>query len=134
MSERVPGQPLRGLRERVPILKLRRFLVAAIEDELTDSGWARFRDDLVRRAAEHRSRGVVIDMSGMEVMDSYATRVLDGVAKVLRLRGAETVVVGVQPGVAFAMAQLGLRLQSAGTALDLDEGVLELERRLNHGR
>lgn len=120
--------------ERVAILKLGRYLVAAIEDELTDTGWSGFRDDLVRRAAEHRSRGVVIDISGMEVMDSYATRVLDGVAKVLRLRGAETVVVGVHPGVAFAMAQLGLRLESAGTALDLDEGVADLDRRLAHAR
>lgn len=118
--------------ERVPILKLGHFLVAAVEDELTDSGWGRFRDELVRRAGEHRSRGVIIDVAGMEVMDSYATRVLDGIAKVLRLRGAETVVVGVQPGVAFAMAQLGLRLSSAGTALDLDDGVLTLERRLHH--
>lgn len=118
--------------ERVPILKLGRYLVAAVEDELTDSGWGRFRDDVVRRAAEHRSRGVVIDIGGMEVMDSYATRVLDGIAKVLRLRGAETVVIGVQPGVAFAMAQLGLRLESAGTALDLDHGVIELDRRVGH--
>lgn len=120
--------------ERVPILKLGKYLVAAVEDELTDTGWARFRDDLVQRAGSHRSRGVVIDVAGMEVMDSYATRILDGIAKVLRLRGAETVVVGVQPGVAFAMAQLGLRLESAGTALDLDEGIEELDRRIGHGR
>lgn len=120
--------------ERVPILKFGTYLVAAVEDELTDSGWARFRDELVRRAGELRSRGVVIDVGGMEVMDSYATRVLDGIAKVLKLRGAETIVVGVQPGVAFAMAQLGLKLSSAGTALDLDDGVLALERRLRHGR
>lgn len=120
--------------ERVPILKLGPYLVAAVEDELTDTGWTRFRDELVRRAGEHRSRGVVIDVAGMEVMDSYATRVLDGIAKVLRLRGAETVVVGVQPGVAFAMAQLGLRLESAGIALDLDDGVAALGRRVGDGR
>lgn len=121
-------------RERVPILKLGRYLVAAVEDELTDTGWAAFRDDIVRRAGTHRSRGVVIDVSGMEVLDSYSTRVLDGIAKVLRLRGADTVVVGVQPGVAFAMAQLGLRLSAAGTALDLDDGVSTLDRRLRDGR
>ena len=120
--------------QKVPILKLGRHLVAAIEHELTDTGWARFRDDLMRQATEHRSRGVVIDISGMEVMDSFATRVLDGIARMLRLRGAETVVVGVHPGVAFAMAQLGLRLDSAGTALDLEEGIRELDRRLSHVR
>lgn len=118
---------------RVPILKLGPHLIAALEGDLTDTGWARFRDDLVRRAAEHRSRGVVIDISGMEVMDSYATRVLDGIARVLRLRGAETVIVGVNPGVAFAMARLGLRLDSAGTALDLEDGVRELHRRIARG-
>jgi rsbT antagonist protein RsbS len=119
---------------RVPILKLGRYLVAAVEDELTDTGWQSFRDELVRRAGEHRSRGVVVDISEMEVMDSYATRVLDGIARVLRLRGADTVVVGVRPGVAFAMSQLGLRLDHAGTALDLDAGILELDRRVGHGR
>jgi rsbT antagonist protein RsbS len=118
----------------VPILKLGRYLIAAVEDELTDTGWQRLRDDLVRRAADHRARGVVIDISSMEVMDSYATRLLDGIAKVLRLRGADTVVVGVQPGVAFTMAQLGLELESAGTALDLDAGIVELDRRSGHAR
>lgn len=120
--------------ERVPILKLGPYLVAAVEDELTDSGWHRFRDDVVRRAGEHRSRGVIIDISGMEVLDSYATRVLDGVAQVLRLRGAQTVVVGLHPGVAFAMAQLGLQLSHAGAALDLDDGIAELDRRVGHVR
>lgn len=119
--------------ERVSILKLGRYLIAAVEDELTDTGWQRFQADLVQKAAENRSKGVVIDIGGMEVMDSYATRVLEGIASVLRLRGAQTVVVGVQPGVAFAMAQLGLGLRSAGTALDLDHGVLELDRRIGHG-
>lgn len=118
---------------RVPVLRLGAYLIAVVEDELTDSGWVAFRDDVVRRAGDGRVRGVVIDVSGMEVMDSYATRVLDGVAKVLRYRGAETVVVGIQPGVAFAMAQLGLVLGSAGTALDLDDGVATLDRKTANG-
>jgi rsbT antagonist protein RsbS len=120
--------------DSVPILKLGPHLIAAIEDELTDTGWQTFRDELLQRAGVNRSRGVVIDVSAMDVMDSYATRVLDGIARMLKLRGAETVVVGVQPGVAFAMAQLGLRLESAGTALDLDEGLAEIARRTGHGR
>jgi rsbT antagonist protein RsbS len=114
----------------VPILKLRTYLVAAVQDELTDSGWQQFRDELLSKAATHRSLGVVIDVSAMDVMDSYATRLLDGIARMLRYRGAETVVVGVQPMVAFSMAQLGLRLGSAGTALDLDEGLELLDRRV----
>jgi rsbT antagonist protein RsbS len=116
---------------RVPILKLGPNLVAAVQDELTDTGWQHFRDDLLRLAGKHRSLGVVIDVSAMDVMDSYATRVLDGIARMLRYRGSDTVVVGVQPGVAFAMAQLGLRLGSSATALDLDAGLEELTRRSN---
>jgi rsbT antagonist protein RsbS len=122
------------MNERVPILKLQRYLVAAVQDELTDSGWQALRDDLLGAAAKNRSAGVVIDISAMDVMDSYATRLLDGIARMLRYRGAETVVVGVQPGVAFSMAQLGLRLGSAGTALDLDAGLAELERRVRDAK
>jgi rsbT antagonist protein RsbS len=114
----------------VPILKLDTFLVVAIQDELTDTNWGELRDTLMRRASRERSRGVVIDLSAMDVMDSFATRLLDGIARMLRLRGTMTVVVGIQPGVAFAMSQLGLRLDSSGTALDLDDGLAYLRRQI----
>ncbi|HEY3234922.1 MAG TPA: STAS domain-containing protein [Polyangiaceae bacterium] len=113
----------------VPILKQGEYLVVAIQDELTDTGWHDLRTDLVARAGKYRSRGVLIDVSAMEVMDSFATRMLDGIARMLRFRGAETVVAGMQPEVAFAMAQLGLRLPNTGTALDMDDGFIELQRR-----
>ncbi|MFO0647240.1 MAG: STAS domain-containing protein [Polyangiales bacterium] len=113
----------------VPVLKRGHVLIAAVQDALTDTDWQELRTNVVRRAGEVRAKGVIIDVSAMDVMDSYATRVLDGIARMLRYRGADTVVVGVQPGVALAMAQLGLRLSSAGTALDLDEGFDELDRR-----
>jgi rsbT antagonist protein RsbS len=113
----------------VPILKQGDYLVIAIQDELTDTGWVDFRDDLLRRAGKARSRGVLIDVSAMEVMDSFSTRMLDGIAQMLRLRGSETVVAGIQPEVAFAMAQLGLHLPNTGTALDLDDGLASLRRR-----
>ena len=113
----------------VPILKQGGFLVVAIQDELTDAGWHQLRSELLERAGRFRSQGVLIDVSAMDVMDSFATRMLDGVARMLRLRGAETVVAGIQPDVAFAMARLGLRLSSTGTALDMDDGLLELQRR-----
>jgi rsbT antagonist protein RsbS len=115
---------------RVAVLKQGAFLIAALQDALTDSGWQRLRDDLLSSVGDHRSRGTVIDVSAMDVMDSYAARALDGIARMLSLRGAETVVVGIQPGVAFAMAQLGLTLASAGTALDLDDGLALLAKRL----
>ena len=117
----------------VPILKQGRYLVVAIQDELTDTGWSALRDTLLERASIHRTLGVLIDVSTMEVMDSFATRLLDGLARMLKLRGAVTVVAGLQPGVAFAMSQLGLRLDSTGTALDLDDGLAVLNRMTGRG-
>jgi rsbT antagonist protein RsbS len=115
----------------VPILKQGDCLVVAIHDELPDAGWHELRADLLARAARFRSRGVLIDVSAMEVMDSFATRMLDGIARMLRFRGAQKVVAGIQPEVAFAMAQLGLGLPNTGTALDMDDGFAELRRRTN---
>jgi rsbT antagonist protein RsbS len=113
----------------VPILRQGAYLVVVIQDELTDADWHTLRDDLFGRANRFRSRGVVIDVCALEVMDSFASRMLDGIARMLRFRGAETVVVGIQPAVAFAMARLGLHLPNTGTALDLDDGLAELRRR-----
>jgi rsbT antagonist protein RsbS len=112
----------------LPILKQGDLLIASLPESLTDSDWRGLKDELLARVGKLRSRGVLIDASVMDVMDSYATRLLDSIARMLRLRGAATVVVGIQPAVAFAMAQLGLKLPAAQTALDLDEG-LELFRR-----
>ena len=115
----------------VPILKQGEFLIASLSSSLGDKGWEKLRDDLLERVGRFRSRGVLIDVSDLDVMDSYATRSLDGIASMLSLRGAQTVVVGVQPGVAFAMAQLGLKLGTAGTALDLDDGLLVLQHKVH---
>jgi len=111
------------------VLKLEQFLLASLPPSLTDSGWRELRDRVLKMVGEHRARGVLVDVGEMDVLDSYATRLLDGLSKMLRLRGARTVVVGLQPGVAFAMAQLGLKLPSSGTALDVDDGLAYLRRR-----
>ena len=111
---------------RAHVLKQGHSLIATLPEALTDSGWRDLRDVLLARVGQHRSRGVVIDVSAMDTMDSYATRLLDGIARMLSLRGAACVVVGIQPGIAFAMTRMGLRLGNAETALDLDDG---LERR-----
>ena len=123
-----PDEPL-----RVSILRQGGYLIASIHTALDDGQLVRFRRDLLDQIGQHRSRGVIIDVAALDVIDSFACHTLRTITEVSRLRGAETVVVGVQPGVAFAMAQLGLRLSCAGTALDLDEGVLALEARLGHG-
>jgi rsbT antagonist protein RsbS len=82
---------------------------------------------------QFRSRGVIIDVTVLDVIDSFATRTLRGVAHMLKLRGADTVIVGIQPDVAFAMVQLGLTLEGVGTALDLEEGLAFLNAKAKRG-
>src|SRR5947208_15991750 len=111
----------------IPILKLGDYLIASIQSTLTDADLTRLQDDLARQVGELRSRGVVVDVTELDVMDSFTIRTLLDIARVARLRGAEAVIVGIQPEVAFAMVQLGLRLEDVATALDLEEGIALLE-------
>ncbi|HEX7575097.1 MAG TPA: STAS domain-containing protein [Candidatus Methanoperedens sp.] len=113
----------------VPILKQGDYLIASIQSELSDSDLLKLRDDLVRRVSDFRSKGVIVDVSVLDVLDSYATRTLRSMAHMIMLRGAETIIVGIQPDVAFSMVQLGLKLEGVETALDLDEGLELLDRR-----
>lgn len=119
---------------RVPILKQHDFLIASVQDALTDADWTRLRTDLADQVGKFRSRGVIVDISALDVMDSFATRTLRSMAQVTKLRGAETVIVGIQPEVAFAMVQLGLGLEGVATALDLEEGLDILEVRTRGAR
>ena len=107
----------------VPVLELRGLLIASLRGDLDDTDWVALRDTLLRRVGSAPARAVVIDVTGMDVLDSYAGRLLAGTAQALRLRGARTVVAGIQPGVAFAMVQLGMDLRGVTTALDLEDGV-----------
>src|SRR5947199_3258643 len=122
----------------VPILKQRDYLIASIQSVLSDEDLLQLRDDLSERVGQFRSRGVIIDVTVLDVIDSFATRTLRAIAHMLKLRGADTVIVGIQPDVAFAMVQLGLTLEGVGTALDLEEGLAFLNRHsrrsLRHGR
>ena len=114
---------------RVPILKQRDYLIASIQSVLSDEDLLRLRDDLADQVGRYRSRGVIIDVTVQDLIDSFATRTLRAIAHMLKLRGAETVIVGIQPEVAFAMVQLGLTLEGVGTALDLEEGLTYLDRK-----
>jgi rsbT antagonist protein RsbS len=117
----------------VPVLKQGDHLIVSIQSALTDAELLQLQDDLVRRVGSLRSRGVVIDVTVMDVMDSFAVRILRNIAHAIRLRGARTVIVGIQPEVAFSMVQLGLTLEDVPTALNLEDGLLLL-RRLEDGR
>ena len=114
---------------RVPILKQGNYLIGSIQSVLSDADLLRLRDDLSEQVGQYRSRGVIVDVTVLDVIDSFATRTLRAIAHMLRLRGADTVIVGIQPEVAFGMVQLGLTLEGIGTALDLEEGLAYLDRK-----
>jgi rsbT antagonist protein RsbS len=101
-------------------------LIASIHTALDDSQLERFQEDLVADIGRYRARGVIIDVAALDVVDSYATRTLRDIAEMARLRGARTVVVGIQPDVAFVMVRLGMHTDALVTALDLEEGLAYL--------
>ena len=112
----------------VPILKQGEYLIASIQSALTDADLMQLRDTLVDRVGSYRSRGVIVDVTALDVMDSFATRTLRDIAHMIRLRGAETVIVGIQPEVAFSMVQLGLTLEEVATRLDFEQGIAYLNQ------
>jgi rsbT antagonist protein RsbS len=118
----------------VPILKQGDVLIASIQAALSDRDLTRLRDDLSDRIGRLRARGVVLDLTALDVLDSFATRTLRGIAQTARLRGAHTVIVGIQPEVALAMVQLGLDLEDVPTALDLEEGMALVNDRVRGDR
>ncbi len=113
----------------VPILKQGNYLIASIQSALSDLDLAQLRDALVEEVGKWRSKGVIIDLTALDLLDSYATRTLRDTARMIRLRGAETVIVGMQPEVAFTIVQLGVFLEGITTALDLEEGLINLDRK-----
>ena len=107
----------------VSILRQGSYLVASVHTALDDSEMIRFQRDLIEQIGQHRSRGVIIDVAALDVLDSFGSMTLRNIAEMSRLRGALTVIVGIQPDVALAMVQLGMGTGSVPTALDLEEGL-----------
>src|SRR6476469_615552 len=116
-----PGPPL------VSILRPGSYLIASIHTALNDSELMRFQRDLIDQVGRHRARGVIIDVAAADVLDSFASLTLRTIARTAALRGATIVIVGINPEVAFAMVQLGMRMESVHTAMDLDEGLVQLD-------
>ena len=114
----------------VSILRQGTYLIASIHTVLDDTQMVRFREDLIEQIGRHRSRGVVIDVAALDVLDSFGARTLRTIGEMARLRGAVTVVVGIQPDVAFAIVSLGMSTGTIATALDLEEGLEYLDSRL----
>lgn len=110
----------------VSILRQGDNLIASIHTALDDSEMVRFQRSLIEQIGQDRARGVIIDVAALDVLDSFGARTLRTLAEMARLRGAETVIVGIQPDVAFSMVALGLGTGTVHTALDLEEGLAYL--------
>lgn len=115
--------------EKIAILKIGRFLLVSIQVDMHDRMALEFQDDLSQAIVRHRSRGVLIDISALEIVDSFIGRLLANIAKTARLLDAETVVVGMRPAVAITMVELGLSLTGVKTALNAEDGMQLLEER-----
>lgn len=111
-----------------PIVKQGKILIATLAPDPSDRELLELRERLADQVGLHRSRGVIVDVTALDVIDSYSVRMLRGLAHTTRLRGAETVIVGIQPEVAMAMVHLGVTLESISTGLDLEDGLDELDR------
>ena len=112
----------------VAILRQGDYLIASIQSDLSDSEVIQLRHELVELVGRHRSRGIVIDVAALDVIDSFVARSLRAIVLTAKLRGASTVIVGIQPDVAIAMVQFHLNLEPLRVALDLDAATLLLDR------
>lgn len=119
--------------ERIPILRIGRFLLVSIQVELDDRLALRLQDDLSQAISRHGSRGVLIDVSSLEIIDSFIGRVLGNVAATSRILDAVTVVVGMRPAVAITLVEMGVRLPDVRTALDVDRGLALLREEATGG-
>jgi rsbT antagonist protein RsbS len=111
----------------VAILRQGDYLIASIQSDLSDTEVVELRNKLAELVGRHRTRGIVIDVAALAVIDSFVARALSAIVLTAKLRGAETVIVGIQPDVAIAMVQFRLNLEPLRAALDLDAGTALLD-------
>ncbi|QMU77069.1 STAS domain-containing protein [Streptacidiphilus sp. PB12-B1b] len=114
--------------ERVPVLQIGDVLLVSIQTDLDDEAVVNLQDDLAARVVDSEARGVVIDITAVEIVDSFVGRMLATIASISRLLDAETVVVGMRPAVAITLVELGLSLGGVRTALTLEKGLRALQR------
>ena len=113
--------------DRIPILKLRDLLLVSIQVDMHDRLAMQLQDELTARISETGARGVLIDISSLDIVDSFIGRMIANIAAMARVLDAETVVVGMQPAVAITLVELGLHLPGVRTALNVDKGMALLE-------
>ncbi len=117
--------------DRIPILKLGRALLVTVQVDMHDRLATALEEDLSAKIVATRARGVLIDISGLDIVDSFMGRMLDNIAAVSRMLDAETVVVGMRPAVAITLVELGLELTGVKTALNVERGMVLLQDRLD---
>ena len=117
--------------DKIPILRIGGILLVSIQIDLQDNIAVALQDDLSNEIVRTGAKGVVIDISALEIVDSFIGRMISTTAAVSRVLDADTVVVGMQPAVAITLVELGLTLQGVRTALDVDRGMAILSRRLD---
>ena len=115
---------------RIPILKLKDCLIVSIQWELDDQTALQFQEDLLTKMHETSARGVVIDLTPIDFIDSFIAKVLGDVISMSGLMGAKVVITGIQPAVAITLIELGIRLEDVMTALDLENGLEKLQQEL----
>ncbi len=113
---------------RIPILQIENFLVASIQTALHDRSAVQFRDDLLQRIHETKAKGLIIDLTAVDIVDSFIGRLIGDVAEMAALMGTRVVVSGLQPAVAITLTELGLELPGIITALNLEKGISILRR------
>jgi rsbT antagonist protein RsbS len=117
--------------ERIPILKMGAYLLVSIQVDMHDRLAMALQDDLTARIVSDRAKGVLIDISALEMVDSFIGRILGDIAAMSRILDAETVVVGMRPAVAITLVELGLSLSGVCTALDIERGMTLLRKRID---
>jgi rsbT antagonist protein RsbS len=120
--------------DRIPILKIGEYLLVSIQVDMHDRLAMSLQDDLTERIAKTRAKGVLIDISALEVVDSFIGRTLGNIAAMSRVLDAQTVLVGMQPAVAITLVELGMALTGIKTALNVDQGLVLLRNAVDSQR
>ncbi|HLA74100.1 MAG TPA: STAS domain-containing protein [Steroidobacteraceae bacterium] len=117
--------------ERIPILRMGEFLLVTIQVDMQDQLALKLQDDLSNTILKRTTRGVLIDISALEMVDSFIGRMVSDISGIAKILGAETVLVGMQPAVAITLVELGLSLPGVATALDMERGMALLRRMID---
>jgi len=117
--------------ERIPILRMGEFLLVTIQVDMHDQMALKLQDDLSTAIVKHATRGVLIDISTLEMVDSFIGRMVNDISSIGKILGAATILVGMQPAVAITLVELGLSLPGVATALNVERGMVLLRRKLD---